>query len=831
MKKFLLLLFLFYGPFTACQEGYNEENEEASSTSKIEFSQKTFEVDYRPNTYTVSVTSHCSWEAISKNNWIIVERKNGIAGTEELSFKVKRNEEKNYRQGVISFTDNAFNIIGELHITQNGISEEDLIKLKTILYTSSNDSVVEPYKNNFGAKIVSNTYKNGQGVITFDAPVTSIGYGAFGDCSTLTSITLPNSVTFIGNNAFYYCRNLTSITIPDNVTSIGDYAFEGCRSMTSATIGSSVTRIGDRAFRDCSNLTSITIPDSVIAIGYRTFYYCSRLESVTIGDSVSSIGIFAFEGCSSLIGFYGKLASEDNRCLIIDGVLNSFARSGLTEYSIPNSVTSIGDYALYYCSGLISLTIPDSVTSIGEGSFSDCKSLLNITIPDSVTSIGNNAFNCCEDLTSVTIGNSVISIGDYAFERCSSLTNATIGNSVTSIGNGAFCNCTSLTNITIPNSVTSIGISAFEKCCSLTSLTIGNSVISIGSSAFNGCTGEMIINSKPLVEVDYDYDSHPTHSGRGWLCDNKFTKLTIGDDITKIGDYVFFECKSLKSVIIGNRVTSIGNRSFYNCDYLTSVTIPDSVTSIEGYALWGCSNLTSVTIPDSVTSIGQSAFEYCHNLDSVNISDLSAWCKIDFGYNGNPLDNGADLYLNGDLVNELTIPSDITEIKSYAFYKCNSLTSVTIPDSVVSIGEGAFCNCRNLMTFYGKFASEDNRCLIVNGVLHYFAKACSVTEYTIPEGVTSIGDNAFYYCTSLASITIPDSITSIGKGAFCNCDGLTNVYCKAITPPTLGDTNVFSYGSGQFLRCEIYVPIDSEWEYRSAAVWKNFADRIVGYDF
>ena len=149
--------------------------------------------------------------------------------------------------------------------------------------------------------------------------------------------------------------------------------------------------------------------------------YCTSLTSVTIGNSVTSIGEGVFYYCSSLTAFYGKFASADNRCLIIDGVLRFFACNGLTEYTIPESVTSIGSYAFDSCSSLTSITIPDSVTSIGSSAFSSCSSLTSVTIPDSVTSIGEYAFYDCSSLTSVTIPDSVTSIGYEAFYSCSSL--------------------------------------------------------------------------------------------------------------------------------------------------------------------------------------------------------------------------------------------------------------------------------------------------------------------------------------------------------------------------------------------------------------------------
>ena len=271
--------------------------------------------------------------------------------------------------------------------------EGDLPPANEIWYTSTDGEVVTPYGDAFGVYIISNTYENGVGIITFDGDVTSIGYWAFGECESLVSIVIPDSVTSIGDYAFYNCSSLASVTIPDSVTEIGIYAFNNCSSLASVTIPDSITSIGEGAFQGCSSLASVTIPDSVTSIGDYAFAYCSSLASVTIPDSVTSIGRSAFSDCSSL-----------------------------ASVTIPDSVTEIGSSAFTYCSSLTSVTIPYSVTSIGKSAFYGCSSLASITIPESVTSIGEHAFSGCTSLTSITIPDSVTSIGDYAFYYCPSLT-------------------------------------------------------------------------------------------------------------------------------------------------------------------------------------------------------------------------------------------------------------------------------------------------------------------------------------------------------------------------------------------------------------------------
>ena len=318
-----------------------------------------------------------------------------------------------------------------------------------IWYTSTDGGVVTPNSTTaFGVNIVSNTYENGQGVIVFDGDVTSIGdwafyycwrlvsvtipdsvisigetsfircesltsiaipdsvtsigYAAFQDCSSLTSITIPESVTSVGEDAFYYCSSLASVTFDgEGITSIGNSSFAHCKSLESITIPESVTSIGDCAFYYCTSLTSITIPEGVTSIGSYAFENCSSLASITIPEGVTSIGNSAFAHCKSLAEFCGKFASEDGRSLIVDGELIAFAPAGLTEYTIPEGVTSIGFGAFDGCSSLESITIPDSVTSIVSYAFSDCSSLTSITIPESVTRIEGYVFFGCSSLASV----------------------------------------------------------------------------------------------------------------------------------------------------------------------------------------------------------------------------------------------------------------------------------------------------------------------------------------------------------------------------------------------------------------------------------------------
>ncbi len=285
---------------------------------------------------------------------------------------------------------------------------------------------------------------------------------------------------------------------------------------------------------------------------------------------------------------------------------NKYAYSG--NVIIPQSIISDGieysvigiDGAFYGCSGLTSVTIPESVTSIGDYAFYNCSGLTSVTIPESVTSIGSHVFDNCSGLTSVTIPESVTSLGDCAFILCSGLTSVTIPESVTSIGYEAFYGCYGLTSVTIPESVTSIGDSAFEGCRGLTSVTIPESVTSIGYEAFRDC---YLLNASVNVVID-DIDS--------WLTNAFVSKWPYGGQM-----HLYLNGEEIKQLVVPNNVTTIGASTFKNCAGLTSVIIPDNVTIIYGSAFEGCTNLASVSIPEGISSIGAKAFAGCPNLKDV----------------------------------------------------------------------------------------------------------------------------------------------------------------------------------------------------------------------
>ena len=311
--------------------------------------------------------------------------------------------------------------------------------------------------------------------VIISSGVTSIGDYTFVSCGSLASITIPNSVTSIGEDAFASCKSLTSITIPNSVTNIKDYAFYACESLTSITIPNSVTSVSDFTFCQCTSLTNITIPDSVMSIGKSAFYGCTSLTNITIPNSVTSIGSGAFSCCTSLKNITIPNSVTNIEYAAFSGCTSLTSInlvSGNSKYSLDsNGVLYNKDKTELLCcpagNKRTAFSIPDSVTSIGDSAFAYCENLTSISIPDSVKSIGLYVFWYCTNLTSITIPDSVTSIERGTFEGCTSLTSVTIPDSITSIGREAFCYCSSLKSVTIPKSVTSIGIFAFDDCSAL----------------------------------------------------------------------------------------------------------------------------------------------------------------------------------------------------------------------------------------------------------------------------------------------------------------------------------------------------------------------------
>ena len=732
--------------------------------------------------------------------------------------------------------------------------------------------------------------------ITISNSVTSIEERAFAYCSRLTSITIPDSVTSIGEAAFAGCSSLTSITIPDSVTSIGEYAFQSCSSLTSITIPDSVTSIGWYAFSNCESLTSITIPDSVTSIGSRAFSECYILKTISLscgsalkksdfGDQANLVS-YALHTLKKTEAKTVTCAEDGNKeywtcehCgkyFLSDDTNPETAKAvEQSEFIIPalnhkNAITrgaseptetAPGYSGDRYC--------PDCDTVFEKGyTYWNEGDLTWKLYEDGTLNIsGTGAMKDYNDddnpspayknsnVKKIVIEKGVTSIGESAFENCSSLTSVMIPDSVISIGTSAFHSCNRLTSITLPDSVTSIGIYVFEGCNSLSSITLSNNITSIGNWAFHGC---------PL------------------------TSITIPDSVTSIGAMAFHSCSNLKSITIPDSVTSIESAVFYNCTSLTSITIPDSVTSIGSYAFSDCSSLTSITIPDSVTSIGYEAFDSCSNLKTISLSCKSSLKKSKFGEqadlvsytlhtlkkteaktatcaeDGNieywTCEHCGKYFLSDDAnpetakaveQSETILPalnhknaitrgaSEPTETapgysgdrycpdcdtvleKGYTYWVEGNLTWKLYEDGTLNIsGTGAMKDYNdddNPSPAYKN--SNVKKVVIEDGVTNIgeraFYDCSSLTSITIPDSVTSIGYAAFYGCNSLTSITIPDSVTSIGNWTFYNCSSLTSITipdsvtrigeaafnsCGSLTSITIPDS-VTSIGYAAFNNC------------------------------
>lgn len=541
IRKFFLLLSIILCSFIlfACENGDEiiiDDDNESIFIPEITLECESLVFTAIGGEKHVKINANIEYDIKTEEDWLsITKTKTGIQVSVQEFYELEKHK------GNIVIYNLYHKVSKNLTIIQDPIDE------KCVIYYSSNDnSIVTPYSiSAFDAKIISNTYERGRGLLLFDTPISSIG-----------------------NLAFYKCNNLKSITIPENVISINS-----------------------TAFRSCSGLTA----------------------------------------------FYGKFASADNRCLIIDGDLLAFAPAGLTEYAIPNNIYSIGNNAFYGCNNLVSITIPDSAISIGNCAFYGCSNLKNITIPNSIAEIGQSVFGGCEQLPII---DNIRYADTYLIEAVdNSCINYNIQDFTRFIGNEAFKNCENLVNITIPHNVIDIGFLAFDNCVNLKEVVIGKSVISIGSGCFSNC--------KHLTKFEGKYasDDHRCLIINGELC--------------------YFAPAGLKEYTIPSNVTTIGAKAFF-CSDLINITIPNGVTSIGNGAFYGCSNLISITIPISAISIAASAFKYCKN------------------------------------IREISIPDNVISIKDSAFYGCLELTILTIGKNVEEIGSSAFYGCSKLTTIYCK---------------------------------------------------------------------------------------------------------------------------------
>ena len=454
----------------------------------------------------------------------------------------------------------------------------------------------------------------------------------------------------------------------------------------------------------------------------------------------------------------------DGECVIeFDAPITQIPRAAFQskklvgKLRIPNTVTSIQDYAFYCCTGLSgNLVIPNSVTKIGDNAFYNCKGFNGtLTLSNNLKVIGENAFEQCSGFTgALTLPNSLTTIESMTFMGCSGFTgNLTIPNSVTTIGSYAFNNCSGFTgDLIIPNSVTKIGNEAFSDCSGFTgNLTIPNSITIIGNYTFfrcSGFTGDLIIpNSVTTIGIEaFSYcsefkgnltipNSVTTIEERAFLCCSGFTgNLTIPNSVTTIGPSAFFGCSGFKgNLTISNSVTTIGKQAFYQCYGFTGdLTIPNSVTTIENSTFENCYGFKGkLTIPNSVTTIGYSAFRGCSGF-------------------------------TGDLI----IPNSVTTIGNLAFSGCSRFTGdLSLPKSLEIVGSLSFTNCKKIKTI--KFQSLPK---VLDGSLDNYRnyKAIfSLSDDSYISGKATGTVNAISYTRQMTSnwgtLVLPYSLTLTGN--------------------------------------------------------------------
>ncbi len=633
---------------------------------------------------------------------------------------------------------------------------------------------------------------------------------------------------------------LTNLVIPDDVCEVGEYQFYGLQNLTSVTIHKDVWSIGEDAFAGCQklfeiyNLSSLDIHEGYENNGKIALYARVIHDNIMNNSAVRILDnglVFAYaDNKGYLLGYIGIKTSINlpnnfwyDDILVNNYEINDYAFNGcrtLSNISISESVTKIGECAFKDCVLLDNVVLPDGCKYIKNSAFYGCSNLKEIHLPNEIGYISDNMFYDCKNLKEISIPKSISYIGRQAFEGCSSLNKIEIPNGCVSIKENAFYDCKSLTSVILPESLTSIGFQAFEGCVRLVEIYNLSNIYILNNSTTNGCVGKyaLIIHEKlkdkSIVKETNDAYIFAYANDMAYLIGYNGSDIELklpesldynGSTINQyaIYDYAFYDMDNIKTVDIPGCVIGIGKAAFLSCDNIIEVSIKDSCKYIMENAFCDCISLKSIILPNTLKEIKSYTFYNCQSLIDVSLpNELES-----IGY--------SSFYGCTSLVN-IIIPSKLTTIRNYAFRGCNKLIEVynlseldirpnTNTNGYVSYNADKVHNSLASDSIVVNeddfiFSYVDEKAYLVgysgsntsislptgfsyNGVYidnysiyrQAFLGDANITQIKIPKNVIRIEDKAFLGCTSLEIVDIEPGIKTIGQYAFSGCIRLKDI--------------------------------------------------------
>ncbi len=670
--------------------------------------------------------------------------------------------------------------------------------------------------------------------------VVEIGQGAFGSCTMLKQITLPDTLTTIGWRAFEY-SGLTSLTIPANVTSLGDSFISECSALTSLYVaeGNPNYEIVDGLLYDIPAKTlryalpdvsgDVVIRDGTVRIADDVFKN-HAITSVQLPNSLQKIGNYAFEFCNEL-----KEVNFPEGLITIDGAAFAYCTQ-LENVVLPEGLKYLGDSAFRSCYSLTEITVPEGITWL-SGTFATCYSLRTVNLPRGLTYMINGVVEGCRSLETLHLPAKLESIAGSWPSSLKTITTAfgsvryvsedgilydtqensivfvngsitghvTVRDGITKIDEGAFSGKTGLTGVTLPESCTVIGSNAFKNCTSLTDINFPEKLEMIGNGAFYNSGITSLKLSQPGIHV----------GGFAFAYCHQLKSVEITSTDFDLMEWAFARCENLETVILPPQVFRMEGGCFTECTSLTTVVLPKNITFVHGFK--GCTSLKTIEIPDSVTSIGYEAFANCKSLESIhlpdgvtNIGDLAfarCFALKDVNFPAALTTIGKEAFRSVPIA-EVVIPANVTEIADMAFYYNEELRSLTLPNGLKKIGESAFWNASKLQTVelpeslteIGETAFRQSglTSITIPGDVKRigtgaFAACENLEKVSVAPGVETIGSEAFTGCTKLTEATLTSSVTTIEGGAFYGCKALQTISGGAL---------IQFIGENAFMNCE-----------------------------